>query len=284
MWTDDLRERASAVADRLTVLPGALEYRWERERAGELAKGERPASARRRRSQVLSRRADRRARSGIGIGASAAGDDIVPPWWRRALSEQDAGEGLARLIAMAVLGALAAGLVGAGVAAGRGIYWLMERCSPRIGRLWWWPWATAAVVIGAVLKFLGPLTGPSLKLIPRFPMVWPDLTFGEWVASWAAWQLVIALSATAFFIRAWGWAAVPRKAVESSKPNADGTWRETPEAEKIDIGYDPSAFPVYVPPEPFDDDGVDDDEDFAGDDGAQADEVGFAPDGVEKLR
>lgn len=57
-----------------------------------------------------------------------------------------------------------------------------------------------------------------------------------------------------------------------------------PEAEKIDIGYDPSAFPVYVPPEPFGDDGVDDDEDFAGDDGAQADEVGFAPDGVEKLR
>ncbi|OBC01733.1 hypothetical protein [Gordonia sp. 852002-50395_SCH5434458] len=271
MRINDLRDRALAVADRLTVLPGALEYRWERERSRELAKGERPASARRRRSQLLSRKADRRARSGIGVGAATTGDDVVPPWWRRALAEQDAGESLSRMIAMGALGAVVAALVGVGVGAGRGIYWLMERCSPRIGRLWWSPWATAAVVVGAALWFLGLLTGPSLKLIPRFPMLWPDLSFGEWVTSWASWQLVIALGATAYFVHAWGWAAVPRKAVEPSKQNADGTWREIPEGQKIDIGYDPSALPVYVPPEPFDDDCI-------------GDEAGFVPGEDEEIR
>ena len=206
-----------------------------------------------------------------GVGAATTGDDVVPPWWRRALAEQDAGESLSRMIAMGALGAVVAALVGVGVGAGRGIYWLMERCSPRIGRLWWSPWATAAVVVGAALWFLGLLTGPSLKLIPRFPMLWPDLSFGEWVTSWASWQLVIALGATAYFVHAWGWAAVPRKAVEPSKQNADGTWREIPEGQKIDIGYDPSALPVYVPPEPFDDDCI-------------GDEAGFVPGEDEEIR
>ncbi|MBE7157895.1 MAG: hypothetical protein INR62_05600, partial [Rhodospirillales bacterium] len=76
-------------------LPPRGAYRWERERGAHLENRSRPGTSRRRRAQVLARAAHRGQRTGLGVGESQVGDDLVPSWWRRAIAEQDAGESLA---------------------------------------------------------------------------------------------------------------------------------------------------------------------------------------------
>lgn len=259
-WREPVDVRA--VADKARTWVRAAEsndYRWERERGRYLKEsGGKAGNSRRRRSQQLLAKAHRAHRAGLGVGRAEIADDPIPPFYRRWTSDTDVDESMRRWVLIGLCGSVAAVLVGPGVAAGYGLYRRLEARSPKIGRLWVWPWLAAAVVALVILWAGGLLTfGAGLHTIPYLPLVWPGMGLVEFVISWVCWQAVIALAATAYYIRAWGWAAVPAGAVVPPKQNPDGTWRETPEAEKVDIGFDLADYEQWVPPEPFDDNGID---------------------------
>lgn len=246
-WRAELLARATALR---AALGGPAAYRWERERGDHLVSAPKGGTSRRRRGELLKRRAHRAQRAGTGVSEQTVVNDVTPRFFVRWTADADPGEGLIRMIAMGVAGVVYALALGVGTAIGYGIYRVLDAASPRIGRLWAWPWAAAAGVLALVLWLVGWLTvGVPVELVPHWPILEPEMTEGQFQASWRSWQVVAVPAAVAFYIHSWGWAAVPAKAVTPSKQNADGSWKETAEKHKVDIGFDPSALEAYRVPE-----------------------------------
>ena len=240
-------------------------YRWERERAARLLARGRAGTSSRRRSELLSRRARRGGRAGTGVAGSALHDDLTPPLWRRLTSTDEGGESMARAILLAAVTVVAALVIGPAVAAAVGLYRLLWWSSPRIGRLWVWPWAGLGVVLIVVGLMLGWLPAPSevgVSLSPYWPVVRVQVATGEWLL----WQAALAPVGAAFLIWAWGWAAVPRSAVAKAVKNKDGSFRETPDRDKVKLdplaGEQISEEKVLLADAGSDDDWTDDMEDY----------------------
>ncbi|MGC0363812.1 hypothetical protein ABH922_001796 [Rhodococcus sp. 27YEA15] len=213
-------------------------YRWERERAAGLLARSRAGTSSRRRSEQLSRRARRGGRAGTGVEGSALHDDLTPPLWRRLNSTDEGGESMARAILLAVVAVDAALVIGPAVLAAVGLYRVMWWISPRIGRLWVSPWAAlgaALIVVGLLLGWLPAPSEVAVGLSPYWPVVRVQVASGDWLL----WQAVLAPLGVAFLIWAWGWAAVPKNAVAKAVKNKDGTFRVTPDKEKVRL--DPLA-------------------------------------------
>ena len=228
---------------------------WYQERSAYLMNNSRAGTVARRRAEVLARAARRSERAGAGISATAVQDELTPELWRRVMGRE--GRGLAAKTGLLLLAAFAAVVIGPGVALGRyGIYRAaVDLLSPRVGRLVWWPWAVAAGAL-AVLRWVltdWPRLGVALGVGRYFPGDFVML--GGW-AAWAQWQAVVALATTAYAIRAWWWAGVPRGAVAPPEKKKDGTWNTVVDADKarqIDpyAGEpDPPAHRPVAEPEP----------------------------------
>lgn len=222
-------------------------HRWERERAAVLMQRSRPGTSSRRRAEILVRDARRGQRAGAGMGDSVVTDDVSPAWWRRRAAKE--GGSAAGTVALALVGTAAAVVAGPGVLAGYGGYRALERyAAPRVGRLWVWPHLAAAGALALVLRLTGVPLGISFQLDRRFPVSLIEL--GPWWG-WAAWQVVWALAATAYWIWAWGWAGVPAGAVAAPAKNRDGSWKATPEHKKVQLGTvapTQTARPVHTRP------------------------------------
>ncbi len=202
--------------------------RWERERSAWCLAHSRAGTSARRRAELLAR-ADRRGqRDTHGLTAAVAQDEVTSPLWRRvALGEGRSPIKAITYAGVVVLGGIVGG-VGAGI--GYGVYQALWRYSPRIGRLWAWPWAAAAGVLAVAAWTLDLPLGVGLQFTRHFPT---DLVrIGPWGA-WAAWQLVIALATVAWLVRAWGWAGVPRNAVTPNPRRKDGSFKSTPDSRKV---------------------------------------------------
>ena len=83
-----------------------------------------------------------------------------------------------------------------------------------------------------VLIPLGVLpVGVGVRVLPHLPLV--QVVYSK--ADWLLWQVVLAPAVTAYLIWAWGWAGVPRGAVKPSERNKDGSFRVTPDEEKVSL-------------------------------------------------
>ncbi|EGD57157.1 hypothetical protein [Gordonia neofelifaecis] len=196
---------------------------WATERAAWInAHSDPEAASARRRSGILNRADRQRERAGTGVGVSAAQDEIPSPLWRRTLRSEKLGMFQESLVVVAA--AVGAYCIGAGVALGVGAYRVvLLRISTRIGRLWLWPWALAAVLLMTALVLLDVPTGIGLHLDRHFPVSLFS-RLGPWWA-WMLWQLAVAFVVIAWQIRVWGWAGVQRGVIEPPKQNKDGSWR-----------------------------------------------------------
>jgi hypothetical protein len=124
--------------------------RWEKERADWLEDTSRPGTSRRRRAQLLARRARRFSRGGMGTNASTRSADVIDPLWRRLLStDEGPGEQLARLTLVPTGYFIVWLTVGPAIAVAAAFYAGMWALSARIGRLWTWPWITVGVLFAA---------------------------------------------------------------------------------------------------------------------------------------
>ncbi|UZF54056.1 hypothetical protein LH935_14920 [Gordonia polyisoprenivorans] len=197
-----------------------MKSRWERERSAWLMAHSRPGGTLRRRADVLARDARRSARAGAGVSAAALQDEVTPPLLRRLTVPKDHGRRWPALLIVVVTGvALAPAIV-----LGQAIYRALDRVSPRIGRLWWWPWLLIAVLaIGARWTLTDwPVLGYGLHFDRHFPVTLLS-TGGLW--AWLCWQLSVAPLVVALEIRSWGWMGVPSKAVAPPDRNKDGSFR-----------------------------------------------------------
>lgn len=225
------------------------ENRWERERAAWATSHSRAGTSARRRAEHLGRAARRGRHAGAGAGADPLQDDLTPPLWRRALTGEDISFGKQLVVVFA--GAFGAVIVGAGLLLGQGTYRALLWASPRIGRLWWTPWAAVAAALWALRWLLTdwPILGFWLGTGRYFPGSF--IGFGGWWG-WIDFQLIVAAATTAYLIRAWGWPGVPSKAVAPPVKNKDGSFYVTPDKDKARL--DPLAdYDDGGTPEPVDD-------------------------------
>ncbi|MCM3897098.1 hypothetical protein ND991_17980 [Gordonia sputi] len=194
----------------------------------------------RRRSEQLDRRARRGQRAGAGIAANAVADEVGPGVWHRLTHGADGRHHRPRWM---LLGVTVAYLGGLGIIAGQCVYRALVRVSPRIGRLWAWPWAVVAGALILVLALTQTPWRPWFELDRHFPVSLLDVS--PWWAL-AGWQIAVALATVAAEIVAWGWAGVPKGAVAPPARNRDGTWRETRAKTRLDVGgeapYEPTDY------------------------------------------
>ncbi|GAA2375911.1 hypothetical protein [Gordonia cholesterolivorans] len=223
-----------------------MTHRWERERAAHLLAGSRAGTDRRRRAEQLARTARRGARSGAGVGQSALVDEVTPSRWRRMTTAEDGSRPLGKKVRVGFGYAVVGAVAGAGIAAGRGMYAGLARISPRVGRLWAWPWGAVAGALGVTLWALDVPFGLGLRFDRRFPL--SLFQWGPWWA-WALWQTAIALVVTGYLVWAWGWAGVPKGAVAPKERNKDGSFRATPDSKKVRLDLDDED-DAPVAPEP----------------------------------
>ncbi|MBS4103088.1 hypothetical protein [Tsukamurella paurometabola] len=209
--------------------------RWEHERAAWLkahssAHGGAVSQALRRNAELLERRARRAERAGTGIAATATQDEVPPSLWQRLTR----GEGGARQHRprWALVAAVVAVAIGAGLLLGRLAYRLLWRRAPRIGRLWWWPWAVASAALMGGLVLTATPFGLRPHLDRHFPLTLLD--FGPWWA-WLLWQLAAALATVSVLVVGWGWPGVPKGAVAPPAKDKSGNWRVVPDKEKDDL-------------------------------------------------
>lgn len=213
--------------------------RWEKERAAWVLARSRAGTSARRRAELLGRQARRRSRSGAGVAETSLREEITPSLMRRLLTtEEGAKEQLARLILVPVGLVVVGLLVGPALAIAAALYGALWYWSPKIGRLWAWPWlagGTALFVGGAWLigrldtgigAWVEGLSGLHLYL-PVFLPVW------GWV------QTSLALLLVAAQITRSGWAAVGKGAVPRSEKDKNGNFKKTPEKQKVRL--DPLA-------------------------------------------
>jgi len=220
-------------------------YLWERERSAYLLAHSRPGTSRRRRAEVLARKARRGQRAGTGVAGSALHDEVTPSLWRRLTSKDDDTESLARGLFVGLGACVGLALVGPAVLLGWSVYKALERfAAPRIGRLPMWPGAAITAGLLLVLIPLGVLpVGAEVGLLPHLPII--QIVYSK--LDWLAWQVVLFPAVTAYLIWAWGWAGVPKNAVGKPEKNKDGSFRVTPDEEKVALSVaEPEAQPEAV--------------------------------------
>ena len=253
--------------------------RWEKERSQFLLGRTRPGSSGRRRAETIGRRAKRIGRTGAGLSEAAAREDVTPCLFRRMLkTDQGAKEQSARLVMVPMLFGAVGLIVGPAIAVAAALYGLLWYRSPRIGRLWAWPW----LATGGVL-----LTAWAVAFAMPGSNVWAEgmtlhvyLPWG--VSMWLAGQLALGLLLTGLQIRACGWKVVHAGAAPKPMTDSEGNFLKTPGHQKVALeplagaeAVEAAPAPaktsrrlpamVIVPPEPqpFDDeDGLDDDFDI----------------------
>ena len=223
-------------------------YLWERERSAYLLAHSRPGTSRRRRAEVLARKARRGQRAGTGVAGSALHDEVTPALWRRLVSKDDDTESLARGLFVGLGACAGLVLVGPAVLIGWCAYKALERlAAPRIGRLPVWPGVAITVALLLVLVPLGVLpVGAQVHLLPHLPIV--QVVYSK--LDWLTWQIVLAPAVTSYLVWAWGWAGVPKGAVKPAEKNADGSFRVTPDEEKVNLAtIEPEAVDAEQKPQ-----------------------------------
>lgn len=213
--------------------------RWEKERAAWLLARSKPGTLRRRRAELLAQQGRRLARGGTSAGESALHDDATERLFTRLMkTDEGSVDKLARLVLVPAAYALVWIAVGGAIAIAAALYKGLWTLAPRIGRLWAWPWAAAGALVGiagGLLLDRGPVVDVSVW--PRYFVI--DIA---WLRFWTMWvwaQLTIGLLFTALQIRRSGWAAVPANAVPRREQNKDGSFRKTPQRQKVRL--DPLA-------------------------------------------
>lgn len=220
-------------------------YLWERERSAYLLAHSRPGTSRRRRAEFLARKARRGQRAGTGVAGSALHDEVTPSLWRRLTSKDDDQESLARGLFVGLGACVGLALVGPAVLLGWGAYKALERfVAPKVGRLPAWPGGAITAVVLLALIPLGVLpVGVGVNVLPHLPIV--QVIYSKF--DWFAWQIVLTPAVTSYLVWAWGWAGVPKNAVGKPEKNADGSFRVTPDEEKVNLAtIEPEAQPEAV--------------------------------------
>ncbi|PFG20714.1 hypothetical protein [Serinibacter salmoneus] len=213
--------------------------RWEGERAAWLLAHSRPGTTRRRRAELLSRRARRLARGGAGVGESSLHDDATPTLHRRLMtSDEGPGDRLARAVLVPAGYALVGLLLGGALATAALLYRALWAMAPRVGRLWAWPWIVlGAAGLTAAVMLLDREALIAFDVWPRYMIIDPD--FGRIAVVYAADQVSIGLLMLGYYIWAAGWRGVPAGAVRRPETKRDGTFRQTPDRQKVRL--DPGA-------------------------------------------
>lgn len=212
--------------------------RWEKERSAWLLARSRPGTSRRRRSELLQRRAARAARlARTGVADSSRHEDITPPLFRRMLAtDEGSGERLLRFIAVPLLFALAWFALWPAAMLAAGVYYLLWRSAPRLGRLWAWPWFAAGLLllgVGAAVRELSGL-GPGAWFVTWPPALHVHLPI--LVPTWLWVQAGLGLLLAGMLVRESGWAAVkPGSGVgkAGAKKNADGTFTKVADEDLV---------------------------------------------------
>lgn len=221
--------------------------RWEKERAGYLVGHTRPGSSGRRRAELIGRRARRMGRGGTGVAETTLREDVTEPLFMRMLkTDEGSKEQLSRLVMVPALFVIVGLLIGPAMLIAAVAYGLMWYWSPRIGRLWDWPWYLAAAVVafgGALLVDLSwPFELESWPIGVRI-YVWSFLQASIWV------QLTLGLILTGEQIRWSGWKAVKPGSAPKREKDKHGQFIKTPDHKKVRL--DPLAG-VEVPQRPSD--------------------------------
>lgn len=263
--------------------------RWEKERSAWLLARSRPGTSRRRRSELLQRRSARAARlARTGVADSSRHEDITPPLFRRMLAtDEGSGERLLRFIAVPLLFALAWLALWPAALLAAGVYFLLWRSAPRIGRLWAWPWFAAGLLLlggGAAVRELSGL-GPGAWFVAWPPALHVHLPVLVPTCLWA--QAGLGLLLAGMLVRESGWAAVKPgsgRGKTAAKKNADGSFAKVADEDLVVLApfagrrnepedapgrgegsVVPEAAPERedppIPPEPFEDEPVFEDED-----------------------
>jgi len=212
--------------------------RWEKERSAWLLARSRPGTSRRRRSELLQRRAARAARlARTGIADSSRHEDITPPLFRRMLAtDEGSGERLLRFIAVPLLFALVWFALWPAALLAAGVYFLLWRSAPRLGSLWAWPWFAAGLFLlggGFAVQEMSGL-GPGAWFVAWPPALHVHLPV--LVPSWLWAQASVALVLVGMQIRESGWAAVkPGSGVgkAAAKKNADGSFAKVEDEDLV---------------------------------------------------
>lgn len=222
-----------------SAMSGSVTH-WEKQRSAWLMARTRPDTSGRRRAEMLSRRARRLSRGGSGVAETSLQEDVTPALFRRMLTSNDgAGEQLARLVFVPALFVLLGVLLGPAMAIATGLYYLSWWKAPKIGRLWVWPWlaaGTLSIVVGGFIRsIIDPAPAAWLVAWPPTLHVYLPVLVPTWL--WV--QFSLGLLLTGWFIRAHGWAAVPKGSAPKPEKDKDGEWIQTPEDAKVRL--DPHA-------------------------------------------
>lgn len=257
--------------------------RWEKERAQFLLRQTRPGTSGRRRAEIIGRRAKHIGRAGAGLAEAATREDVTPSLLRRMLkTDQGAKEQGARLVIVPMLFGAVGLIIGPAIAFAAALYGLLWYRSPRIGRLWAWPWLTAGGVLLTAWVIVFAMPGSNVWTEGMTLHVY--LPWG--VSMWLGSQIALGLMFTGVQIRWCGWAVVHAGAAPKPVTDSDGNFLETPEDQKVALdalagiekadeapapAKTTSRLPAMVirqPPEPvpamydLDEDGLDDDFDI----------------------
>jgi hypothetical protein len=214
--------------------------RWEKERAAYLLGRTRPGSSGRRRAEIIGRRARRLGRTSAGLAETSMREDVTPTLFRRMLATSDGPqEKAARLFLVPMFFGIVGLLIGPALLVTAGLYGCLWYISPRIGRLWVWPWLTAGGVLaiggGVILSLLS--AGPGVWVEPWPPTlhIYPPVAVSTWL--WT--QITLGLLLTGLQVWQSGWAAVRPGAVPTPEKGKDGEFLKTPESKKTRL--DPLA-------------------------------------------
>ncbi|WP_353113252.1 hypothetical protein [Microbacterium sp.] len=201
-----------------------IAQRWEKERGVWVLHRSRPGTSARRRAELLKQRASRISRAGVtGVAESARHEDITPSLFRRMLATNDgAKEQMARLIWVPLIFLMIGLAVGPAMLLAAAIYAGLWWHSPKIGRLWDWPWYIAGGVVATVLF----LVGTFMEATPTFTQIW------GWI------QLPLGLLFVGLHIQRCGWAAVRPLAGAGKtgpKKNADGSFKRIADEDVVQL-------------------------------------------------
>lgn len=214
--------------------------RWEKERAAYLLGRTHPGTSGRRRAEIIGRRARRIGRAGAGLAETSMREDVTPPLFRRMLvTNEGPQEKIGRIILVPGLFGIVGLVIGPAIAVAAALYALMWLRSPRIGRLWSWPWFVAGslVAIGGGLVLSVYASDPGLSVEPYPPSI--HVYLPVLIPTWLWSQISLGLIFAGLQIRWSGWAAVQPGAVSKATKDKNGEFAKTPESKKIRL--DPLA-------------------------------------------
>ena len=220
--------------------------RWEKERAAWLLAHSKPGTSMRRRAELLARTARRSSRGSLGVEESAFHDDPTSPLLMRLMkTDEGTGEKLARLILVPVVFMAVGVTIAPALALAAAAYYVLWTRSPKIGRLWWWPWITAGAAVGILGAAIWAMAGAPAPLgaTPWPPTLQVYTQPFTWFFVWS--QLAMGLLLTGAQIYLAGWNGVPAGAARKPETDKNGNFLETPEHKKVQL--DPLANQSVAP-------------------------------------